>query len=422
MTPIDAFERTLPDILGELGRRDASDLVDLVVDRTAEMPQRARWRTPSWWAGRIRVGDGLGGPLPSAVRIAIVALLVAALLATIGVVGALLQRRQTEPTGLTSGTWQADQPLSMNFGDPSGPATLRLIVTNDDRLLVSSSSHGVDPVDWLGSSIVVERPGIVRLTTTAWTNIGRGRNDGVAADLNDGAGRRQLDPCAEGDSGRYQWSDEPSRRWRTMTSLGDACEARQAVLTGGRGATRTWFAAATLDGRATAIFDGFTPKIAVTLPGDAQYTLSSTSSSDTAEGGDVTVRAFLDPYPFRDPCDARSGWMPRSDGGADLIDVLAGSPAFVVTDQRSGSVSGRTAHFARVEAASPNPCGDRINGAWQGGHETTGVVRSILPGEHVFLALASGPTWTVLFDITLAADPPEPAQAEEILASVRFEP
>lgn len=420
MTPIDAFERALPDVLAELGRRDASDLVEEVLDRTAAMPQRSRWRTASWWAGRLRLSDGFGGPLPNTVRIAIVALLVAALLGTIGVIGALLQRRQVEPPRLTPGTWQAEQPLSMNFGDPSGPAELTLTVTDDQRLLVSSTPHGL--VAWLRGSIDVERPGVVRITTTPWTSTGRGKDDGVTVDLDDGQGRRLLEPCLAGDVGRYVWRDDSGHRWSVLTSLGDACPARAAVLTGGNGTDRTWFASATLDGRATAMFDTFDPPIAVVLPGTTEYRTSSTSASVTATAtdGSVTLRAFLDPKPFRDPCDARSGWVPNPGGRPNLVDALNASSVFVVTDERTGLVDGRPAHFGRVEVAAPNRCDGPVYGAWQGASETTGMVRSIEPGEHVFLAEVTDPAWTVLLDVTLSGDPPDGSAADAIFATVRF--
>jgi hypothetical protein len=420
MTAADLLERALPDALEAIGRRDASDVVEAALVRTVAMPQRSRWRNPSWWLERLRP-NVLAEPMTPALRIALVAMLVLALLASIAAVGAALLQRTPDPLGLAPGSWEADQPLSMNFGDPSGPARLTLTVTDDRRILVSSTSHGA--VDWLRGSVEMEGRGVVRLTTTPWTAVGRGRNDGVTTDLNDGRGRHSLGPCAAGDVGRYLWTEEPGRRWQVLTPLGDACAARQAVLTNGD-ATRTWFAVSTTTARATVMLDTFRPAIAFPMPGEGESLLTSTSSSATAAAvdGSVTVRAFLDPSPFRDPCDARSGWVPRTDAGMDLIDLLESAPAFVVSDVRTGSVDGQTARFARVEAASPSPCADRINAAWQGGYETTGAVRSMLPGEHVFLALVSGPDWTVLFDITLAADPPDTTEAEAILASVRFQP
>ena len=420
MTAADRLERALPDALEAIGRRDASDVVEAALVRTVTLPQRPRWRNPSWWLGRVRP-NALVESMTPALRVSLVALLVLAMLASIAAVGAALLHRAPIPTGPEPGTWEADQPMSMNFGDPSGPAKLTLTVTDDRRMLVSSTSHGV--VDWLRSSVELESSGVLRLTTSRWTAVGRGRDDGVTADLNDGRGRRPLGPCAAGDVGRYLWTDEPAHRWQVLTPLGDACPAREAVLTNGD-ATRTWFAVSTTSADWTVVLDTFTPTITFAMPGEGQSVVTSTSSSATATAvdGSVTLRAFLDPNPFRDPCDARSGWVPRTDPGMDLIDLLEGAPAFIVSDRRTGSVDGRTARFARVEAASPSPCADWINAAWQGGDETSGAVRSMLPGEHVFLALVSEPGWTVLFDLTLAADPPAATEAEAILASVRFEP
>src|SRR5690242_17915225 len=109
MTPLDTFERSLPDVLVELGRRDASDLVAHVLDRTAGMPQRPRWGTQSWWASRLGIGHGMGLSGIRVARPVLVLVVLLALAVTVLIVGALLTNRPVfAPPGgilLWSGAW-----------------------------------------------------------------------------------------------------------------------------------------------------------------------------------------------------------------------------------------------------------------------------------------------------------------------------
>jgi hypothetical protein len=49
MTTIDRFDQSLADVLAELGRADASSLIEDVLARTASMGQRPAWRQPGAW-------------------------------------------------------------------------------------------------------------------------------------------------------------------------------------------------------------------------------------------------------------------------------------------------------------------------------------------------------------------------------------
>lgn len=419
MRTMDALERALPDVLEQLGRRDASDVVSDVLARTATLPQRARWRSATWWTAPLREG-WLGWPIPRELRVGIVALLLVALLTTLGAVGAALLRKPPPPPSLSTGTWRTDQPAGMNFGDPSGPAQLSFSLTPNARLLVSSSAHGL--VDWLRSSVEVERPGLVRLTTTAWTPTGRGRNDGVRTDRDGGSGSRSHAPCLEGDAGRYLWIEEAGHRWLTLVSLGDACPAREAVLSNGLGASQTWFAQVPASGVTPVRLDRLDPTFAISLP-ERDYLVSGTASSSTvaAVDGSITVRAFVDPRIFRDACDARSGWVPAAFGGDGLLDALGSAAAFDVSQRQTGWIDGHPSWIGLVRASNPNSCGDRVSAAWQGGYETTGAVRHLMAGEATVLAFVSTPEWTVMFDVTDGGDGIDLAQASAILDSVRFD-
>ena len=86
----DRFERILPDILGELGRMDASDLISDVVATTATIGQRPGWTHGEWWVPEL--GYRPRAPIR---RLLIAAALVA--LATVGVLAAGAALRTPEP-------------------------------------------------------------------------------------------------------------------------------------------------------------------------------------------------------------------------------------------------------------------------------------------------------------------------------------
>jgi hypothetical protein len=94
MTANDRFERSLPELLAELGRADATDLVAEVVSTTSAMRQRPGWSSVEWW-----VPDRVGRrPVPWR-KLALVATVVA--LATVGIVAvgtALQTPPQPRPT------------------------------------------------------------------------------------------------------------------------------------------------------------------------------------------------------------------------------------------------------------------------------------------------------------------------------------
>ena len=84
MTTNHRFERTLSDLLVDLGTVDPTDLVVDVVDATARLSQRPAWRQAGWW---LTIGRGLPGAGPSMTGTqsmsVILALLLLALLAAL---------------------------------------------------------------------------------------------------------------------------------------------------------------------------------------------------------------------------------------------------------------------------------------------------------------------------------------------------
>lgn len=180
----------------------------------------------------VHSGLTLRGATIGPAWIGLAVVLVLTLLAAVAVTGVLDQRPRLDDRPFPAGTWSADQPATMNFGDPSGPpGTLTMVL--DARVLVSSSEHGL--IDWLRANSKQAGDEIV-LTTSTWTPSGRGRNDGVA-DLSQGDAEAPLllPPCRVGEVGRYRWAVDPTGRALTLVAVRDDCAARQFVI-----ADRVW--------------------------------------------------------------------------------------------------------------------------------------------------------------------------------------
>ncbi|OGO56698.1 MAG: hypothetical protein A2V85_07690 [Chloroflexi bacterium RBG_16_72_14] len=120
------------------------------------------------------------------------------------------------------GSWVADKPDNLSFGTPSAPETMSLDLglTAEVRLSVSAPEFGLFKSTMTAATdhvefVITSRPGFPAGTQVSLDN-------------------RLLAGCRVGDVGRYVSSLSDDGSQLTLTSLGDACPSRDAVL------ARTW--------------------------------------------------------------------------------------------------------------------------------------------------------------------------------------
>lgn len=157
MTANDRFERILPDLLAELGRADATDLVADVLTTTATIRQRPGWTKSQWWTSEPAAPSALGvlsdsdrslrrillppllGALPRAVRVAtLVALMLASLAAAAYVGSRLMWSPDSAPRSYRGELVPAPDMTTSRW-------TSSVVTLADGRVLVVGGNAGLTP-------------------------------------------------------------------------------------------------------------------------------------------------------------------------------------------------------------------------------------------------------------------------------------
>ncbi|HEY8237933.1 MAG TPA: hypothetical protein VIF63_00740 [Candidatus Limnocylindrales bacterium] len=295
------------------------------------------------------------------------------------------------------GTWLADKPGNLSFGDPSGPARMALVFdANATAAFVTVSSSG-------------ERARLTTFVSAATEGLRfeeRLESDPVVVD---GIG---LPACPAGGAGTYTLQRSADGQFMTLASAVDACAGRSAVL------ARTWVRSlAAASGGGPGVVDALSVLFSVSMP-NGSYAIDRSPGSITIAqpNPELQLMVIEDPQGFNDPCDAAAGRYVIEPGADAFVAYFEQLEGFTVDSTAEALVDGHRA-IRLVEHADLDaprcPSGDRLE--WQPRVETS---RSwFLPaGVTDSLYIVELPGSTLLFEVLPAPN----AVEDEIIGSIRF--
>lgn len=295
------------------------------------------------------------------------------------------------------GTWLADKPDNLSFGDPSGPARMALVFDANATVasVTVSSSGGHAPMTTYVSA-----------TSEGIRFEARLASDPVVVD------GVELPACPQGDAGTYTVDRSADGQFLTLVAVADACAARSAVL------ARTWVRSlGAANGGGPGVVDALSVLFSVSMP-VGSYAIDQSPGSITIVQPipELQLMVIEDPQGFVDPCNVNAGRYAIDPGADAFVAYFRQLAGFTVDSTAEVLVDGHRA-IRLVEHADLDaprcPTGDRLE--WQPKVETS---RSwFLPaGVTDSLYIVELPGSTLLFEVLPAPN----AVEDEIIGSIRF--
>jgi hypothetical protein len=294
-----------------------------------------------------------------------------------------------------SGSWIADKPLDLSFGDPSGPARMTLVLdANGTSVFVKVSSS---PAERLPSGSELIGPDQLRVTARAGASAGGGD---------------PTQPCDVGAAGTYRLDLSDDGLFLTVVRMDEACPERAAVL------ERTWVR--TLGEPSTGgrgVLDGFDPLVTVALP-PGSYTVERAVDALTVVQivPELQFMTIKDPQGFLDPCNLAAGRREIAPGADAFVAYFRQLAGFTVDSVSELQVDGRRAVRLVDHANADASCPDGRLWEWQPKAEPErswflrpGVIDSLIVVEY-------SSSTTLLFEVIPAPNNLE----DDIIGSLRF--
>ena len=295
------------------------------------------------------------------------------------------------------GTWLADKPDNLSFGDPSGPARMALVFDANatSAFVTVSSSGGHAPITTFVSA-----------ASEGLRFEGRLASDPVQVD------GVELPACPPGDAGTYTVDRSADRQFLTLAAAVDACAGRSAVL------ARTWVRSlGAANGGGPGVVDALSVPFSISMP-DGSYAIDQSPGSITIVQPipELQLMVIEDPQGFIDPCDAGAGRHVIDPGADAFVAYFRQLEGFTVDSTAEVLVDGHRAIRLEEHADLDAPrcsSGDRLE--WQPRVETS---RSwfLPPGITDSLYIVELPGTTLLFEVLPAPN----ALEDEIIGSIRF--
>ena len=296
-----------------------------------------------------------------------------------------------------AGTWLADKPDGLSFGDPSGPARMSFVVdSNGSNSHVSVSSSPEQRR--LPASSEIVGPDAIRFLARAAASPGSG--DDILR-------------CKPGDVGTYNIRRSSDGLLLTLDPVTDSCAARMTVY------ARTWvrsLGAANSGG--FGVVDSFDPLFTVDLPpGSFSATRAADAITVAQPLPEFQFLAFKDPQGFNDPCDPVGGGRRAIAPGADaIVDYFRQLAGFNVESVAESAVDGHRAIRLVVHANPAASCPSGRLSEWQPKTVTTDLNWFLRPGDTDSLVIVELADATLMFEVL-----PAPHELEAgVMDSIRF--
>lgn len=296
------------------------------------------------------------------------------------------------------GTWLADAPVDLSFGDPSGPARLSWVVdTNGSATYLIASPGGPEHF-----SAHLTSPAANTLVVDAKTG-------GDAVSL---AGT-PLRPCEPNEQGTYQPTRSPDGLLLALVAIDDPCTSRATVL------ARTWVRSlGSVSSGGLGVVDAFDPLFTVEIP-NGSYTADRTvpDAMTIAQGiPEFAFLAFKDPQGFLDPCDPSAGRYEIAPGAGAVVAYFRQLKGFMVNSVTERAVDGHRAVHLVVHANVDAKCPGRGLAEWQPKAARTNVNWFLRPGDTDSLVLVELADATLMFQVLS----PLPGVEDAVINSIRF--
>ena len=295
------------------------------------------------------------------------------------------------------GTWVADVPADISFGDPAGPARMSLVLDTGSSAVITTTTNRAERFRAAFTS-----PGSDRLEFTARTT-----GDGVTR-----AGAA-LQACALGDLGSYEASRSADGFLLTLTPVDDPCASRAAVF------GRTWVRSHMgQGGGGLGVVDGFAPLFSVDLPRGSYATDANVTGAVTIAQAfpEFQFLAFRDPQGFRDPCDIRAGRYEIAPGVDAIVAYFRQLPGFTVDSVTERAIDGNRTVRLTLHANLDATCPSGGLAEWQPRATTTDNHWFLRPGDTDTLFVVELADATVMFQVLPSPDGP----GERAIDSIRF--
>lgn len=336
--------------------------------------------------------------------ILIALLLEAAFLLTVGRRGQLAAVIPTvAPSGLPgalpielAGSWIAEKPGDLSFGDQPDPARMSFAVESNGRHVYVSLPSG--PREYFQSTATASNDQV--------QVVARAPGDPVTS------GGTLLRACALKEIGIYRVARSTDGLRLTLSLIDDACPSRAVVL------ARTWIRSlGAPNSGGLGVIDAFDPLFTVNLPAGS-YSVGRTTDTLTVVQPvpEFQFLAFKDPQGFTDPCDLKAGRYPIEQGADAIVAYFRQLPGFTVDSTKELVVDGHRAVRLVVHANSDASCPDGQLAEWQPKAETADFHWFLRPGDTDSLVIVELADATLMFEVLPAPHPLE----SSVIDSIRF--
>ncbi len=297
-----------------------------------------------------------------------------------------------------AGTWLADIPDDLSFGDPAGSARMSLVFDgNGNSIYVATTS---DPHERFGA--LLTSPAAGRLVVNA-----RAGSDGVAI-----AGR-SLRACHANEQGTYQAIRSADGLLVTLSAIDDPCPSRAVAL------ARTWVRSlGDHSSGGLGVVDAFDPLVTVEIPAGSYAAERNVPDALKIVQGvpEFQFLAFKDPQGFVDPCDPGAGRYQIASGADPIVTYFRQLRGFTVDSVTERDVDGHRAVRLVVHANRDATCPGGALAEWQPAVATTDDYWSLRPGDTDSLVIVELADATLMFEVL-----PAPHAAEDaVIDSIRF--